>query len=83
MAPGRTAAEIELWLINYLADLLDISPDQIDPTSNFDEYGLDSALAVSLTGDLEDWLGTKINPTLLYNFTTIADLSANLGNESA
>jgi acyl carrier protein len=61
--------------------LLDISADQIDPTSNFDEYGLDSALAVSLTGDLEDWLGTKINPTLLYNFTTIADLSANLGHD--
>jgi acyl carrier protein len=77
----HSASEIESWLSQYLAKVLEISEQEIDHHEHFDKYGLDSALAVSLTGDLEEWLGTRINPTLLYNYTTIASLSENLATE--
>lgn len=82
MGSSFTAEEIESWLISYLADILEIPSEEIDPAANFDEFGLDSALAISLTGDLEEWLGRKINPTLLYNYTTIDSLSKNLAVET-
>jgi acyl carrier protein len=78
-----TASEIDLWLIDYLADLLEVPADAIDPTANFQELGLDSSLAISLTGDLEEWLGRRINPTLLYTYTTIESLSGGLAEEMA
>jgi len=30
---------------------------------------------------LEEWMGKKVNPTLLYNYTTISSLSKNLAAE--
>jgi len=78
-----TAGDIDLWLIDYLANLLEVPADAIDPTANFQELGLDSSLAISLAGDLEEWLGRRINPTLLYTYTTIETLSSGLAEELA
>lgn len=78
-----TASDIDAWLIHYLADLLELPETSIDPTANFQELGLDSSLAIGLTGDLEEWLGRRINPTLLYNYTTIESLSQCLAEELA
>ena len=78
-----TAGDIDLWLIDYLADLLEVPADAIDPTAHFQELGLDSSLAISLTGDLEEWLGRRVNPTLLYTYTTIESLSNGLAEELA
>lgn len=50
-------------------------------TLPFDRYGLDSSVAVGLTGDLEDWLETKLDPTLLYDYPTIEGLSQHLADE--
>jgi acyl carrier protein len=73
-----TAAEIQTWMVSYLADLLEIDPDDVDVASPFDQYGLDSAVAVGMTGDLEDWLGSQLDPTLLYDYPTIESLSHHL-----
>jgi acyl carrier protein len=81
MDSAITEDEIKTWLISYLADILDMPSEEVDPNASFDEFGLDSALAISLTGDLEEWLGKKVNPTLLYNYTTISSLSKNLAAE--
>jgi acyl carrier protein len=67
--------DIEQWLIIYLSDLLDISQDEIDPQAPFDSYGLDSAAAVGMTGDLGDWLHADLEPTLLYEYPTIRKLT--------
>ncbi|WP_026736725.1 acyl carrier protein [Fischerella sp. PCC 9605] len=77
-----TAAEIKAWIVSYLADLLEVAPEEVDVTIPFDRYGLDSSAAVGLTGDLQDWLGYEVDPTLLYDYPTIESLvqhlSANL-----
>lgn len=74
---------IKSWLTNYLAKLIGIESENIDPEVNFDEYGLDSELAIGLTGDLEIWLGRRINPILLYNYTNIETLSKKLSEEDS
>lgn len=76
-----TVAEIEEWIVSYLADILEIEPDEIDSTIPFDCYGLDSTVVVGLTGDLEDWLEHKLDPTLLYNYPTIQALVQHLADE--
>ncbi|MBD3884958.1 acyl carrier protein [Phormidium tenue FACHB-886] len=76
-----SAAEIQAWIVSYLAELLEIEPDDIDVTISFDQYGLDSAAAVGMTGDLEDWLGRKLDPTLLYDYPTVGSFSRHLAEE--
>ncbi|HBB32530.1 MAG TPA: phosphopantetheine-binding protein [Cyanobacteria bacterium UBA8803] len=76
-----TAAEIQTWIVYYLAELLGIAPNQVKVTVPFDQYGLDSSAAVGMTGDLEDWVGRKIDPTLLYDYPTVKDLAQHLAEE--
>jgi acyl carrier protein len=72
--PPRSALEIQTWIVDYLAKLLEVDPADVDVTIPFDRYGLDSAAAVGLTGELEDWLGHEMDPTLLYDYPTIESL---------
>jgi acyl carrier protein len=74
----RDAEQIQAWLIDYLARLLEIPPEEISVVDSFDEFGLDSAAAVGLTGDLGRWFGRKLEPTLPYDYPTIGSLSAYL-----
>ena len=73
-----TAAEIQDWLVSYVAELLEVDSEEIDVTIPFDRYGLDSSAAVGLTGDLEDWLGKEVDPTLLYDYPTVEALVQHL-----
>ncbi len=76
--PARSATEIQAWIVDYLAKLLEVSPADVDVSIPFDRYGLDSAAAVGLTGELEDWLGHEMDPTLLYDYPTIESLVQHL-----
>lgn len=75
-----SAIEIQTWIASYLADLLEIEADEVDVTIPFDQYGLDSAAAVGMSGDLEDWLGHKLDPTLLYDYPTVQALAEHLAD---
>lgn len=78
---ARTAAEIANWMKAHLAPLLRCTPDQIDEHARFETLGLDSATAVRVTLDLEDWLGRTVDPGLLSDFPTIAQLAAGLAGD--
>ena len=75
----QTAAEIENWLVSYLAELQEIAPNEVDVATPFDQYGLDSVGAVSMTGDLENWLEKEIDPTLIYDYPNIESVAQHLG----
>jgi acyl carrier protein len=76
-----TAIEIQAWIASYLAELLEVDAEEVDISLPFDRYGLDSSVAIGLTGDLEDWLGTRLDPTLLYDYPTVAALAKHLAIE--
>jgi len=78
-----TAAEIQTWLVSYLAELLEKDPKGIEATIPFDRYGLDSSAAVAMTCDLEDWLGREIDPTVPYDHPTVEALARYLAEAPA
>ena len=73
-----SATEIKEWLISYLSDLLEIEPEQINVETTFSRYGLDSSVAVVLTGDLADWLGKELELRVVWDYPTIASLAQHL-----
>lgn len=48
------------------------------PTDRFQESGLESGGAVGLSGDLDRWLGCKLEPSLPCDYPTIEALSIHL-----
>jgi acyl carrier protein len=73
-----SAAEIGNWLVAYLADLLEMDPDDLDVNAPVAGYGVDSSGAVGLAGDLSQFLGRELEAELVYKFPTIQTLAAHL-----
>jgi acyl carrier protein len=73
-----TSSNIEDWLVAYLAELLDIEPEMVDIQTPFANYGLDSAAAVVMVGDIENWLNQKLRESLLFDYPTIEKVAAYL-----
>lgn len=63
--------EISLWLVKKIASCAQLPVSEISVYESFASYGLSSTDAVSISGELEEWLGQKLQPTLLYNYPTI------------
>ena len=80
---GASVEEIQNWLISRLAELMRVSPEEVHVQEPFANFGLNSIDAVSLSGDLEDFLGRQLPATLLWDFPTIEVLSRHLGAEAA
>jgi 8-amino-7-oxononanoate synthase len=74
------ANEIQEWLIDKLAEVLELESAQINVEQDFEEYGLESAEAINLSGDLEDYLGCRLPPTLLWDYQNIQALAQYLGS---
>ncbi len=78
----RTAREIEQWLVDHLAMTLERPAGQIDPTVPFDRFSLDSVSVVGMTGDLEQWLHERVDPTMVYDYPTIEQFSRHLAEQN-
>jgi acyl transferase domain-containing protein/acyl carrier protein len=72
------AEVIQAWLVSKLSERLGIASDEIDVREPFASYGLGSTEAVSLAGELADWLGRKLSPALAYEYPTIEALARHL-----
>src|SRR5581483_6849444 len=70
---------IQEWLTTQLSLQFALNRSEIDPHLPFTDYGISSTYAISLSGDLENWLGRKLPPTLLWDYPSIAELSNYLG----
>lgn len=78
---SATKATIQAWLVSYLTNLLELNPDEVSTKVSFEKYGLDSLAAVSMTGDLEEWLGHEVDPALPYDYSTIESLARYLAEK--
>lgn len=76
-----TKSDVQDWLISAIGRALQIDPNEIETSVAFDRYGMDSALAVELTGELEKRVGQSLSPTLMYDYPTIDALSEHLAGE--
>ena len=73
--------EIQDWLVTFLARQLEVSEAAIDTQASFDSFAIDSATAVGMTGELEEWLGAPVDPTIVYDYPTIEAVSEHLARE--
>ena len=72
------ADAIENFISSWLIQDAGVSSCEIRQDRQLTEYGLDSLLAVQLSGRLEDLLGRPLSPSLAWEFNTIAELAAHL-----
>lgn len=71
------------WLVERVADYTERAPHQVDPTVALAELGIDSVSAVTLCGEIEDRWSLDIDPTLVFDYPTIADIATYLAAETA
>lgn len=74
----QAAQEIEKWLIAKIAERLGSTTEEIDIQQPLGKYGLSSLSAVGISGELQEWLGRSLSPTLLYDYSTIESLALHL-----
>jgi acyl carrier protein len=76
----KSYEEIEAMLAGYVAQRTGTPADEIDRTRRFDRLGLDSADAVALVGELEDFVGRDLSAFLPYQHPTIDQLARCVAN---
>ena len=72
---------IRQWLVKRLAKQVKIDPATIDTAKKFESYGLDSIVAVQVSGDLEKLVEQRLSPALLFEHPSIDELSTHLATE--
>ncbi|MDJ0731757.1 MAG: acyl carrier protein [Crocosphaera sp.] len=82
LTSNPTEATIETWLINWTAEQLDLEKTEIDINQSFLNYDMNSVTVMMLVGDLEDWLGLSLSPTLAWDYPDIKTLAQYLAQEA-
>ena len=70
--------EVRSWIVGYLADTLDVAPEQIAGDAHLSGYGLDSSDAVIMAGIMEEQFDIELEPALFLRNATLDDLMADL-----
>ena len=78
-----TSESIQSFLVSHLAEVVGVETAEIDVDENLENYGLDSAQAMMIISKLEELLGFKPSPILLWHYPNIAALSQRLSEESS
>ncbi len=74
----RDTQALVQWCVERVSRLSGIDAGKIDPDAPFSIYGLDSKDAIMLSGELQDWLGLPVSPTVVYDFPSISLLARHL-----
>ncbi|WP_246059698.1 SDR family NAD(P)-dependent oxidoreductase [Paenibacillus lautus] len=69
---------IEWFLRQLMADTLNCKVEDIHPESGYYEMGLDSPRLLEIVRAIETSINISLSPTLLFEYTTIAELSSYL-----
>jgi len=77
--PG--AKEIEEWLLQKISACSGIPREDLDAQEPFASSGVSSREAVTLSGELEEWLGRTLSPTLLWEYPSPRALSEHLASQ--
>ncbi|MDK8797706.1 polyketide synthase Pks13 [Corynebacterium sp. MSK044] len=73
-----TEAELITWLRQWISDATGTSVDEVDPAAPLENLGLSSRDVIVLSGELENLLDIKLDPTVAYQFPTVEALAHGL-----
>jgi acyl carrier protein len=77
------ARSIERWVIDRVAFYLECPAEDVDPAVPLAETGIDSASAVGLCGEVEDHWQIDADATLVFDYPTVADITAFIAEKVA
>lgn len=63
--------QVSAWLAKYISKRCNIPESDVGEDTPFDEFGIDSLLAVTMTADMEEQFGLHLIPTAIFEFNTI------------
>ena len=70
-----TAEDLSRWIGGWMVENLELDRRSPDPNKTFVAYAMDSIHAMTLVGDLEEYLGCRLSPTLTWDYPSIAELT--------
>lgn len=70
--------EIQNRIIQFISDELGLPPEDIDVDTNLGTYGLESVAASKLVGILDKDLNLGLSEIVVFEFPTVASLSAEI-----
>ena len=73
-------SEITRWCIDCLHRMIDVPIAAIGPNVTFSQMGLDSATSVYFVVELEEWLGRELEPEIVGDYPTVAQLARHLAD---
>jgi acyl carrier protein len=76
-------AELDAWIRDWISRELTLDLSQITPSQQFVAYGMDSLHAMMLVGDLEEYLGRRLSPTLAWSYPTVDSMGRFLADLAA
>ncbi|KAF0960785.1 acyl carrier protein [Rhodococcus sp. T7] len=71
----RDLAPVIGWLAGRVADHTERPVRDVDPHLPLAELGIESVSAVSLCGEIEDRWDLELDPTVVFDYPTIAELA--------
>lgn len=71
-------SDVSDWLVVRLAAVLRMNSKLMDRDELFANFGLDSSVAIAITGELQDWLNIQIDPTVFWEYPSINQMSDHL-----
>ena len=63
------------WLTTQLASYLEVPTTTVNPMVPLAEMGVDSVHAISLVGDIEVQFDIDVDPTLIFDYPTLARIA--------
>jgi polyketide synthase 13 len=69
------STQVEQWLQQRIASLLEVSVEEIDARSPLENFGLGSKDATGMVAELDSLLDVRLPATLLYEHETIQALA--------
>jgi acyl carrier protein len=71
------------WLADTLGAYLEVPATSISPTVPLAEIGVDSVHAVSLAGEIEAKYDIDVEPTLIFDYPTLAQIAEFISTTAA
>lgn len=69
---------IQAWLVEQIAQITGLMPDDVNITLPFSFYSIDSVAAAGLSGEISNWLRICLAPTITWDYPTIHLLARHL-----
>ncbi|BDB45675.1 MULTISPECIES: acyl carrier protein [Mycobacterium] len=80
MNPDQTQ-ELADWLLSKVSRYLNVAPDTIDFDVPLADFGIDSAMSLSLCADLQRERGVQVDTTIVYDYPTINAMAEYLSGQ--